>query len=209
MKNFLIALLLLIPVSGLASAETYKVDPDHSIVSFKIGHLIGKVRGSFSDFTGEIQYDQKNLKKFKATGKIDIASIDTNNTKRDNHLKNPDFFDIENPKKPEFKHITFKAKNFTAETSKAGIHRGKLSGYISIHGVEKYITLDATINGDPVMDPFGNARISISAMGTLNRQDFELRWQHPAGELVVGDIIELELEIQGVRKIKTPKKKVS
>lgn len=209
MKKLLIALILALPIAGFANVKTYQVDSTHSIVSFKIGHLIGKVRGSFSDFTGEIKYDEKNLKKFSTTGSIDVGSIDTNNQKRDNHLKNPDFFDIANKEHPEYKTITFEAKSFKATQSTNGIHKGKINGYITIHGVKKPISLDATINGDPILDPFGNARVSISANGSLNRQDFGLTWKHPAGEIVVGDIVEIELEVQGFRKVKAPKKKDS
>ena len=92
---------------------------------------------------------------------------------------------------------------------KASVHKGNINGYITIHGVKKPITLTATINGDPVLDPFGNARISISATGSLTRQDFGLTWKHPAGELVVGDVVEIELEVQGFRKVKMPKEKAS
>lgn len=210
-KKILTALigLLFLPLASQANVKTYDVDMDHSIVSFRIGHLIGKVRGSFAEFSGQIKHDENNLKKFETEAKIDVSSINTNNEKRDNHLKSPDFFDIENEKTPQNKEILFTAKNFqvTEHNPEAGVAKGKLNGYITIKGVRQAISLDMSLNGNPVLDPFGNARISITASGSLKRQDFGLTWTHPAGEIVVGDIVEIELEIQGYRKVQAPSKK--
>ncbi|MCB0272978.1 MAG: polyisoprenoid-binding protein [Bdellovibrionales bacterium] len=205
-KRYLALAFLLMPITAFANVKTYQIDKDHSIVSFRIGHLIGKVQGSFSDFTGEIKMDEKNPKKFSTASTINVDSISTNNKKRDDHLKSPDFFDVNSKEHTDYKTITFEAKNFQVdENTQGGIQKGKLNGYITIHGFKQPITLDMTVNGDPILDPFGNARISISATGSLNRQDFGLNWKHPAGEIVVGDVVEIDLEVQGFRKVQEPK----
>lgn len=205
MKKTFILAALLCPLTIFAKGTTYELDASHSIVSFKIGHLIGKVQGSFSDFSGEINLDQNNIKTFQTSATINVDSISTNNQKRDAHLKNADFFDIENKDHPEYKTIAFEAKNFQSTSKDAnGTFKGTLNGFLTMHGVKKAIALDTTINANPVMDPFGNARVAVSAKGTLKRQDFGLTWKHPAGELVVGNDVAIELEIQGTRKLKSP-----
>lgn len=205
-KNIVLALLISIGFVGqsfAAKSEPFTLDPDHSSVEFKIRHLIGKVSGRFTKVEGKIDYDADKAEKIKITGTIETASIDTGIQKRDDHLRSADFFDVDNAKKTEYKTIKFESDKFT-DISKSGEEaKGKLSGKITIHGVTKPITLDLNINGKPVLDPWGNERIAYSAHGTLNRKDFGLDWNKPlekAGGTLVGDDVELILEIEAYRK---------
>lgn len=202
------SLTLLMASSGFAKSKTYNLDTDHSNVDFKIKHLASKVRGSFGKVEGTIEYDAENLKKLKTTGKIDAASIDTGVEKRDAHLKSADFFDVDNTKSPDNKHITFKSTGFSDITTVGEETKGKLAGRITIHSVTKPIILEVVIHGKPIIDPWGMERLSMSATGTLNRKDFGLNWNKAleTGGFVVGDEVELSMDVEAVTKADTPKK---
>src|SRR5262245_34518964 len=90
------ALLLLLPVLASAEFEEYKIDPAHTDVGFTVRHFVSRVPGHFAKVEGEVLLDPKDLSTMKITGKIDATSIDTNNEKRDNHLRSGDFFDAAN-----------------------------------------------------------------------------------------------------------------
>lgn len=205
-KKILFTLLLSLGLATQALAakvEKFDVDAEHSSVEFKIRHLIGKVSGKFTKVEGKIDYDAAKSEKLKVWGKIDAASIDTSNEKRDDHLRSADFFDVANPKKPEYKWITFESDKFSDIVTSGEETKGKLSGKITIHGVTKPIVLDVSINGKPVLDPWGNERVAFSAQGILNRKDFGLDWNKPlekAGGTLVGDDVTLILEIEAYRK---------
>ena len=205
--NIIFALFVSLLVAGQAHAskkkEKFELDPAHSSVQFKIRHLIGKVTGSFSGVEGKIDFDGDKPSSLKAWGKIDASTITTGNQKRDEHLKSEDFFDVNNTKKPEYKWITFETTSFSDIQSSAEEIKGKLSGKITIHGVTKPITLDVSVHGKPIIDPWGNERMALSATGTLNRKDFGLDWNKPlekAGGTMVGDDVELSLEVEASRQ---------
>lgn len=205
-KKILLTLFVSLALSGQAlasKAEKFDLDTDHSSVEFKISHLIGKVSGKFTKVEGKIEYDAEKAEKLKVSGKIETASIDTSIQKRDDHLRSADFFDVANPKKPEYKYINFESDKFSDITTSGEETKGKLSGKITIHGVTKPIVLDVTINGKPILDPWGNERMAVSAHGTLNRKDFGLDWNKPlekAGSVLIGDNVELILEVEAYRK---------
>ncbi len=188
-----------------AKQELFTLDPDHSTVQFKISHLFSKVTGYFTTFEGTVDLDAKKMDKMKILGKIDASSINTNVQKRDEHLRSGDFFDVNNPKKPEYKWIVFESNKFTGVTTSGNETKGKLSGKITIHGITKDITLDVTIH-NPMFDPWGFERTSISATGKLNRKDFGLTWNKAVetGGFVVGDEVELLIEGEATRKAPQP-----
>ena len=184
----LVLVFALIGAAAPASAKTYEIDPAHSSVSFKIRHLVGRVRGRFEKFSGTVDYEKGKPAAWKAQADIETASIDTSVSKRDDHLRNPDFFDAEKCPK-----ISFKSR-------KVGDVKGgsaKLYGELTMHCVTKPVILDFQISGE-TKDPWGNLRLGASATGTLHRKDWGLTWNKAleAGGVLVGDDVELELDIE-------------
>jgi polyisoprenoid-binding protein YceI len=186
--KYLMALAVLTGLVGMASAKTFEIDPQHSSVSFKIRHLVTKVSGRFEKFSGTIDYEKGKPQSWKATADIEAASINTNVAPRDKHLKSADFFDVEKCPKIAFK---------TTSVSDATGDSAKLHGDLTMHCVTKPVTLDLQIGGE-AKDPWGNARLGASAAGKINRKDWGLTWNKAleAGGALVGDEVELELEIE-------------
>ncbi len=173
-------------------AAEYKIDADHSTVGFKVKHLFSKVQGQFKKFEGTFSYDPADLTQWKAEATIDAASIDTNVEKRDNHLRSKDFFEVE-----KYPTITFKS---TGAHDLSG-DKAKVDGLLTIHGVEKPVTLDVEIHGEGA-DPWGNTRLGMTATTTINRKDFGLAWNQllESGKVLVGEEVEIVLELEGLKQ---------
>lgn len=200
MHKILIAAAALAVLTGAARATDYEIDSAHTQVGFKAKHVTGKVPGRFTKFSGSFTYDAKNLKSWKAEAVIDAASINTDNEKRDGHLKSPDFFDV-----AKFPEIAFKS---TKVTNLKG-SRAKLLGDLTMHGVTKPVVLDLEIGGVD-KDPWGNESAGFSATGTLNRKDFGIVWNKilDSGGVLVGEDVQIALEVSGTaKKAEAPAKK--
>lgn len=188
-SGFLVALGV-IGLAGMAGAAPFKVDPAHSTVGFSVKHLgISTVRGVFTNFEGTIDYDAAKPEGSRAAGTIKVASIDTHVEARDKHLRSPDFFDAQ--KFPEIRYETVAARREGGDWV--------VTGQFTLHGVTKPIELRGTLAG-PVKDPWGKTRISLSASGMINRQDYGVKWSQRLdnGGLVVGDEVKIELEIEAI-----------
>jgi len=179
--------------STAAGAETarWNVDPDHSIVEFRVAHMVvSKTSGRFTDYSGvvEMDADAKTLKAIEAT--INAASINTNQAKRDAHLRNADFLDVE-----KYPTMTYRMKSY----KKAGDTYTAI-GDFTLRGVTKEVTLVGTLNG-VTKDPWGNTRAGFSAEGKLNRKDFGMVWNKTLdnGGLVVGDEVQIRLEVECIQ----------
>lgn len=185
---------LLATAPTVATAAEYAVDKAHTNVTFKIRHLFTNVTGRFDDFAGTIQFDPANFADSTVEGTIQTASINTNNEKRDAHLKNPDFFDVE-----KYPTITFKSTKIT-DVDKEKM-TGKLHGNLTMHGVEKPIVLDVAYLGTG-KDPWGNTRGGFLATTTLNRKDFGINWNQSldSGGLLIGEEVGIEINVEGVAK---------
>lgn len=177
-------------VSILAStalfAGTYNVDTSHSNVGFKVKHLmISNVTGNFNKFAGSFEYDEKTNTIKSLSGEIDVNSINTENEKRDGHLKSADFFDAAN-----YPSLTFKLEKISDD---------KAYGVLTIRGVSKNIELDFENNGS-VVDPWGNKRVGLELSGKINRKDFGLNWNKTleAGGVVVSETVKLNIELEGI-----------
>lgn len=173
----------------------YQIDSAHSKVGFEIPHLvISTVEGRFQKYDGSIDLAD-NFEKSSVKANIDIASIDTGNEKRDEHLKSGDFFDAKK----------FPTMKFESTGIKGTPESFKVTGNLTLHGVTKPVTLDAKYLGS-VNDGFGNQKVAINAKTTINRKDFGLTWNNAveAGP-VVGDEVTIDLRIEAGKPI--PKKK--
>lgn len=197
----IIALVAVLAVAAPAlRAEVYEIDASHSQVGFRIRHLVGKVPGRFTSFSGTIEFTPGKPSAWRTDATIDTASINTDNEKRDGHLKSPDFFDA-----AQYPAITFKSSKVTDVKGETA----KLHGDLTMHGVTKPVVLDLELGGT-TKDPWGNTRAGFTATGVINRKDFGIVWNKAldAGGLMLGEDVALSLDIEAVLKPKdAPKKK--
>jgi polyisoprenoid-binding protein YceI len=174
-------------------AETYIIDPTHSSIQFSIRHLmVSNVRGTFPGVKGTIVHDAANPANSSIQAEIDVNSINTNDEKRDAHLKSADFFDLE--KHPTIKFVSKKVE-------KTGNNEYKAIGDLTIHGVTKETVLTVDEVSEEGKDPYGGTRIGASAKGKINRKDFGLVWSAPleTGGFMIGDDVKLEFDIEAVK----------
>ena len=191
MKKFL-ALTLATLLSSTCWAADYQIDPTHSSVTFKVKHLaISSVPGRFGELSGTFSFDPSKIEASKAQASLSVSSINTMDAKRDDHLKSPDFLDAS-----KYPSITFKS-NTVEKVSDTAF---KAHGDLTIHGVTKPVTLDVTYGGS-AKDPWGKERAAFEAKTVINRKDFGLTWNKTieTGGLVVGDEVQITLEIEGVK----------
>jgi polyisoprenoid-binding protein YceI len=180
-------------------AGTYQLDPAHSSINFSVRHLtINLVRGRFTDFSGVIRYDDKDIAHSSVEFTAKAASINTDVAKRDEHLKSADFFDV--AKYPE---ITFKSTGVERRGNDAFLAHGDFT----LHGVTKQISLPFKLTG-PVRDPWGGTRFGVEASTTLKRQDFGMNYaQMVEGGPVIANDVEINLQLEAVKQ--EPKKQTS
>lgn len=174
----------------LPVATTWAIDPTHTIVGFSARHLMAaRVRGSFKTFSGAIQIAERP-EESSVTVSIDAGSIDTGVEDRDNHLRSPDFLDVENYPNLEFSSTAVRSTSDGYE----------VDGELTIRGTSQPVTLRMQYLG-VMNDPWGNEKAMFSATTTIDREDFGLTWNAPleAGGWLVGKKVEIELEVQAAR----------
>jgi polyisoprenoid-binding protein YceI len=170
----------------------WALDPTHSELQFKVKHLvISTVTGSFKTFSGEAETEDESFDGAKIRFAADIASIDTNQPQRDEHLKGADFFDAE-----QHPQLTFES---TSMYKSGGDY--KLVGNLTLHGVTKPVTLDVEYGGT-AGDFYGNYKAGFDVTGKISRKDFGLTWSAvtEAGSVVVGDEVKLIASVQFVKQ---------
>ena len=186
--------LLFLSATALAlTAQTYQIDSSHSGANFSVKHMmVTNVSGRFSNVKGTVTFDEKNLSKSSIEATVDIETINTNEPKRDAHLKSPDFFDV-----AKFPQMTFKS----TKVYKAG-GVTKADGDLTLHGVTKPVTLTLTELSGEVKHPMGTIVRGAVATTKISRKDYGLTWNKTieAGGVVVGDEIAITLEIELSRK---------
>ena len=173
----------------MATATKWVLDPMHSEVQFKVKHLvISTVSGFFKSFEGALETTNDDFEDSEITFALNIDSIDTNQTQRDEHLKSPEFFDA-----AQFPQITFKSTSF----KKTGDDEFALVGDLTVKGVTKSVTLAAEFGGS-TDDFYGNTKAGFEVTGKINRKDFGLTWDGvtEAGSIVVGEDIKLLINVQ-------------
>ena len=168
-----------------ATVETYEIDNAHSGVNFKIRHFFTRIPGNFAEFKGTITVDRDNIENSAIEAVISIASVDTNNAKRDNHLQSEDFFLVS-----EFPSMSFKSSKWetTGETNYA------VTGNLTIKDITKEVVLDVTLLG------FGKGSKDSYISGweaetTIDRTDFGITY----GQGVVGNEVEINLFVEAKR----------
>jgi polyisoprenoid-binding protein YceI len=189
---FSLIFLTALTANNVFAAQVYKTDPVHTSLGFAVKHLmVSTVRGEFTDFTGEIQFDQGTLNDFKADVVIQAKSINTHDGDRDNHLRSPDFFNV-----ADYPTITFKSNKIVAKGQGYEIF-----GDLTIRDVTKQIAIPVSIAG-PVLSPFGSQVIGLSGQVTIDRQDFGISWNNTMdqGGLLVGNNVNIVIEIEAHKK---------
>lgn len=186
--------LLLMTMPVMAHAATWEIDPAHASVEFRVRHLmVAWVKGAFPDVAGTVEIDETDLTKSKVNVTIGAASIDTNNAKRDEHLRSADFLDS-----ASYPAMTFVSKKIVVE----GGQLRQVIGDLTIRGTTREVTLSVDELTPAIKDPWGNTRRGATASAEINRKDFGLTWNKTleTGGLVVGDEVRIALGIELIRK---------
>ncbi len=193
-KQKFAALLSFMLIASNAYAVDYAIDESHSSANFAIRHMmVSNVRGQFSNIKGTVTYDPANPASSKVEATLDSATINTQNQKRDDHLKSPDFFDV--AKFPSIKYVSKKVEQVSPG-------KLKVTGDLSIHGVTKEVVLDVDGPTDEVMDMQGKPRRGATASAKLNRKDFGLTWNKvlEAGGVAVGEEVTITIDLELIKK---------
>jgi len=172
---------------------TYKIDPAHSEINFKIKHLmITNVTGSFTKFDGTMESDKDDFSDAKIHFEAETASITTHNEQRDGHLRSAEFFDAE-----QFPTVTFDSTSF----QKKGEDDYTLTGNLTMHGVTKPVTLNVELGG-VTTDPWGQSKVGFEITGKINRKDYGLVWNTnlETGGVMLGDDVKLQIGVQLVKQ---------
>lgn len=172
---------------------TWQIDGSHSAVEFAVKHMmVSRTKGRFAKFDGHVELDEQNLANSSVAVVIDVASIDTNDEKRDEHLRGADFFDIENYPK-----ITFTSTKVTAR----GGDTFEVVGDLTIKDVTQPVVMKVEAQGAGT-SPWGQQVAGYEASTSVNRKDFGLTWNVAleTGGFLVGDEIKIALEIELVKQ---------
>ncbi len=187
------SLLSLVLASGLCFATPFSLDISHSEVGFSVKHLmISNVKGKFGMFDGKLDFDVKSATFKFLSAVIDVDSVDTDNEKRDKHLKSPDFFDVKKSDEIKFVMTSYEKKSDS---------EGVMKGNLTIKNVTKPVALDTEIGG--VAKGFkGETRVGFTLNGKINRKDFGLTWNKvlETGGIAVGEMVKLNIEVEAFEK---------
>jgi polyisoprenoid-binding protein YceI len=168
---------------------SWTIDSAHSEINFAVRHMmISNVRGQFRKFSGTIEFDEHQPANTTVDVKIDVASINTKEEKRDGHLKSADFFEAE-----KYPYITFKSKRVDVKDETHAV----LIGDLTIREVTKEVSLDLEFNG-LAKSPYGTTSAGFTAKSIIKRKNWGLNWNVAleTGGWLVGDEIHLSLELE-------------
>lgn len=178
-------------VATIVPTGTWNLDPAHSRIGFAVKHLgIATVRGVFTDFEGTLEIGA-DLASARAYGTVKTASVDTNEPARDEHLRTPDFFDVEN-----YPEMTFESTSIEAIDEDSL----KILGNLTIKDTTSEVEFLAELGGTET-DPWGNDRFGLEAVGKISRSDFGIKFSMAGGtgNAVVGDKVTLNLDVSAVK----------
>jgi polyisoprenoid-binding protein YceI len=169
---------------------SWQIDLAHSSVGFSVRHMmITKVNGEFQQFSGTVAYDPEAPTNTVVDVNIELSSINTGNADRDNHLRSPDFFNVE-----ETPHMSFVSKR----VEQTGENKGKLIGDLTIGGTTREVALDVEYVGIAKNPMTGATTAGFSASGEISRQEFGLTWNVAleSGGWLVGDKVKINIDLQ-------------
>ncbi|MBY0245942.1 MAG: YceI family protein [Sphingobacteriaceae bacterium] len=194
MKKTILVGFIALATTGVSFAQktVWNLDKSHSQINFAVDHLvISETTGKFNDFSINVKADKADFTDVVVDFTAQIKSINTDDTKRDEHLKGSDFFNAE-----KFPTITFKGKKFTKV--KGNIY--KVYGNLTMHGVTKSVVLNAKFGGI-VKDPWGGTRTGLKVFGEIDRYDYDLKYNSvmEAGGLSIGRMIRINCNIELVK----------
>ena len=184
----LAAAMMLASSLAIAEPDAYRIDDSHSFANWTIRHVASKTSGTFSDIKGKILIDAKDLTKSSVEAKINMLSVNSSHAKRDEHIKKPEYLDVE-----KFAEMTFVSKKIEAKSTTEGI----MTGILTMHGVAKEMTFPFKVLGFG-QDPWGGFRAGFEAHTALKASDFGFAWLLKK-DAPVGDDIEITLLIEGVK----------
>ncbi|HEU4998910.1 MAG TPA: YceI family protein [Lapillicoccus sp.] len=177
---------------GADIAGDYVLDPAHTRIGFSARHaMVTKVRGQFDEFEGTAHIDTENPAKSTVAVTVQTASVSTGQAQRDGHLKSPDFFDVET-----YPQITFTSTDVQRDGTEWSI-----TGDLTINAVTKPVTVLFEETGE-AKDPFGNLRVGFEGTVTINRSDWDLKWNSPleTGGVLVSEKVTLEFDVSAIRQ---------
>lgn len=187
MKSVLGLMILALP--AVAQMADWKIDSAHSAANFSVRHMmVSTVRGTFGKLTGTVQFDPKDLTKTVVEATIDVTTVNTNEPKRDAHLKSPDFFDVE-----KFPTMTFKSKSVKPVSP----GKLKMTGDLTIHGTTREVTWDVE-GPSPELNAGRTIKSGASATTKISRKDFGIVWNRAieAGGVAVGDEVSITVDVE-------------
>jgi len=192
-KLFTTAAASFLMMSATFAQVNWKVDGSHSKLGFSVTHMmVSETEGKFKVFDGTASSKtDMDFTDAKIDFSADAASINTEDLKRDGHLKSPDFFDVE-----KFPTITFKSTSMKLDGK--GKTSYNLEGDLTMHGVTKKVKFLAIGASKTVKDPYGNIKNGFKVTGVINRKDFGLTWNAAleAGGVAVSDEVQIQLNIE-------------
>jgi polyisoprenoid-binding protein YceI len=175
----------------------WDIDRSHSSLRFSVRHLnISTVHGRYDRWSGNIELDDAGAERSQVSARIEAASINTDDPKRDAHLRSADFFDTD-----KYPTITFRSTRI----EKTAEGRFQMSGDLSIACVTRTVALEVELLGQ-AKDPFGAERAVFAATTTIDRRDFGLVWSQvlETGGLLVGEKVKIEISIEAIRRVEPP-----
>lgn len=173
------------------ATTTWTIDASHSDVEFAVKHMVfATAKGRFSDITGTIDFNPASPANSAVDVTIQVASVDTRDKKRDEHLRSADFFDAD----------SYPTITFTSTRVEPVGDDVKVTGDLQIRGVTREVVLDAAFNGSG-KSPFGHQVAGFSGATTINRKDFDLGWNAAleSGGVLVGEDVKIALEIEATQ----------
>lgn len=184
----LVAALFLACSHAFAEPDAYRIDDTHSFANWSIRHVASKTSGTFSDIKGKILIDANKLENSSVEAKINMLSVNSSHAKRDDHIKKPEYLDVE-----KFAEMTFASKKIEAKSNTEGV----MTGVLTMHGVAKEMTFPFKVLGFG-SDPWGGYRVGFEAHTGLKASDFGFAWPLKK-DAPIGDDIEITLLIEGVK----------
>jgi polyisoprenoid-binding protein YceI len=172
---------------------SWQLDPAHSQITFSVRHMmISNVHGRFENFTADVRADEEHPERSSIDVQIEAASINTREPKRDEHLRSPDFLNVQ-----QFPHLHFKSTRIEALDDT----HGRMYGELTIRDVTRPVTLEVEYAGQS-KSPWGTTSAGFTAAAKISRKDWNLTWNVAleTGGWLVGDEIKIEIEVELVKQ---------